>query len=176
MSLKTNYKNDMFSGKRKYQMTENSDGTISLDDVTNYEQIGDVFSADDINDTNAEVNSIRSDLSDLSQETEQSFTETNNQISDGLNAVKSVKTVSVPSSGWSNSVPYTQTVTVSGIESTDTPIGDLYLGDNPGASTVKNRKKAWSCVDRFTTGTNSVTLYCYEEKPTTTFTMQLKGE
>ena len=54
--LKTNYKDDAWVGKRKYSKTDNSDGTISLDDVTEYTQEGDLFGADDINKTNAEVN------------------------------------------------------------------------------------------------------------------------
>ena len=165
MSLKTNYKNDMFSGKRKYQVTENADGTISFDDVTEYVQSGDVFSADDINETNAAVNSLDNNLQVFSSETSQAISE-----------IKSVKIISVPYSEWSNSAPYTQTVSVVGITASDTPVGDLYLGDNPNISTVSDRKKAWSCVDRFTTGDGTITLYCYEEKPTATFTMQLKGE
>ena len=54
--LKTNYKDDAWVGKRKYSKTDNSDGTISLDDVTEYTQEGDSFGAADINKTNAEVN------------------------------------------------------------------------------------------------------------------------
>lgn len=60
MALKTNYKDDAFSGERKYQMRNNSDGTVSFIDVTNYSQQGDVFSAGDINTTNAKVNEIES--------------------------------------------------------------------------------------------------------------------
>ena len=56
MSLKIDYKDDMFSGKRKYRVTQNADGTISLDDVTNYAQQGDIFTSNDINTTNTEVN------------------------------------------------------------------------------------------------------------------------
>ena len=56
MSLKTDYKNDKFSGARKYRKTDNDDGTISLEDVTVYEETGDVFGAADINATNEAVN------------------------------------------------------------------------------------------------------------------------
>ena len=59
MNLKTDYKNDIFSGKRKYHMTNNDDGTISLDDVTTYVQEGDILSADDVNATNKAVNELR---------------------------------------------------------------------------------------------------------------------
>ena len=59
MALKTDYKDYEFQqGEtlRRYRMIENDDGTISLEDVTQYEVIGDDYSANDANATNAEVN------------------------------------------------------------------------------------------------------------------------
>ena len=35
MALRTNYKDDVFSGKRKYKELNNGDGTVSFDDETN---------------------------------------------------------------------------------------------------------------------------------------------
>ena len=55
MSLKTDYKDAMSQGNRKYQMIQNEDGTVSFEDVTEYTQEGDSFGAKDINDTNTEV-------------------------------------------------------------------------------------------------------------------------
>lgn len=43
------YKNDLFFGKRRYNMISNSDGTVSLEDVTVYQQVGDSFGAGDMN-------------------------------------------------------------------------------------------------------------------------------
>jgi len=64
--LKTNYKDDVLdttqNTKRKYQMIDNGDGTVSFEDVTEYLQQGDSFGADDINDTNEEVNNINDKL------------------------------------------------------------------------------------------------------------------
>ena len=54
--LKTNYKDDIFSGARKYRFVNNSDGTISLIDVTNYTQIGDSIGAAELNEIGEEVN------------------------------------------------------------------------------------------------------------------------
>jgi len=63
MALKTNYKDDIFTGDyRKYRQINNSDGTISLSDVTQYSQTGDKFGASDINATNQAVNQLNSDL------------------------------------------------------------------------------------------------------------------
>lgn len=49
IALKTNYKNDVYFGSRKYKQINNSDGTISLEDVTTYQTLGDSFGAGDIN-------------------------------------------------------------------------------------------------------------------------------
>ena len=38
MELKTNYKDDIYEGNRKYKEITNSDGTISLEDKTTYTQ------------------------------------------------------------------------------------------------------------------------------------------
>lgn len=57
--LKTDYKDDIVSdssGKRKYNIVTNSDGTVSFEDVTEYLQTGDTFGSGDINKTNELVN------------------------------------------------------------------------------------------------------------------------
>lgn len=60
--LKTTYKDDVLNTskntKRKYKMTNNSDGTVSFEDVTNYSQTGDNFNADILNGINERVNSV----------------------------------------------------------------------------------------------------------------------
>lgn len=56
--LKTDYKDDVLDGLRKYRMVNNSDGTVSFVDVTMYDQEGDDYGANDINSTNEAVNNI----------------------------------------------------------------------------------------------------------------------
>ena len=64
--LKTNYVDDVLDAsvndKRKYNMIQNADGTVSFDDVTTYTQNGDSFGAKDINDTNTAVNVLNENL------------------------------------------------------------------------------------------------------------------
>lgn len=59
-TLPTNFKDDILdtsvNTRRRYRMYENTDGTIELEDVTEYSQVGDEFSAGQINATNTEVN------------------------------------------------------------------------------------------------------------------------
>jgi hypothetical protein len=65
MALKENYKDDILdvsvNTKRKYRITENSDGTISLDDETVYTQEGDSFGASDMNAMAHAINNTSSD-------------------------------------------------------------------------------------------------------------------
>ena len=76
--LKTDYKDDVLdttqNTKRKYQMIDNGDGTVSFEDVTEYLQQGDSFGADDINDTNEEVNIINDKLNNIGDTTSYSNT------------------------------------------------------------------------------------------------------
>ena len=72
-ALPVNYQNDILneamSGKRRYEMTTNLDGTVSFTDVTDYDQVGSNIGAGDLNATNAEVNSrIRIVVSDTAPE------------------------------------------------------------------------------------------------------------
>lgn len=64
--LKTNYVDDVLdtsvNEKRKYNMIQNADGTVSFDDVTTYTQNGDSFGAKDVNDTNTAVNELNNNL------------------------------------------------------------------------------------------------------------------
>lgn len=56
MALKTTYQDDVYTGNRKYNMTSNGDGTVSLVDQTEYTQVGDTFSSTDINAQNTAIN------------------------------------------------------------------------------------------------------------------------
>ena len=62
--LKTDYKDDILvSGQqRKYNLIENSDGTVSLVDVSSYAQYGDTLKAEDFNATNAAVNALNGNI------------------------------------------------------------------------------------------------------------------
>ena len=140
MALKTNYQNDVFSGKRKYNLINNSDGTVSLDDVTVYHKVGDIFNADDINATNKVVNETSAGFEAVKQDNAKFKEEVNRQVTgltNDVGAIKAVKTVTLSASKWSTSAPYTQTVTVSGVTAEDSPVIALYISGSPGAAAVK---------------------------------------
>lgn len=57
-NLKTDYQDYTFLGNKKFVMINNSDGTVSFKDVTEYAIEGDDFGADDINATNQRINEM----------------------------------------------------------------------------------------------------------------------
>ena len=62
MSLYEGYKDDILNTEknsmRKYRMINNSDGTVSFEDVTSYTQVGDLFGAADVNAITSQVNKL----------------------------------------------------------------------------------------------------------------------
>ena len=64
--LRTDYKDDILNTdvntQRKYRMVQNNDGTVSFEDVTAYEQVGDNFGAADINKTNLAIDELNNAL------------------------------------------------------------------------------------------------------------------
>ena len=87
-------------------------------------------------------------------------------------ATTNLYTATLLSSGWSSSAPYTQTVSVSGILSTDTPIADVVL--DVVTSTAMTQISAWMCVSNIETADGSITATCFENKPEIDIPIQLK--
>lgn len=146
MALKTNYKDSVFSGERKYQEIFNPDGTKSFTDRTTYTTQGDRFGANDINTTNSAVN-----------------------------ALQGLRQVLVDVSKWSNTAPYTQEISVSGITSADSPTVGLYLSGQESADAVKAMNKAFAMVDFVETLNGKIRVKCFNKKPAVSFWIGLKG-
>lgn len=153
MSLKTDYKDDIYSGKRRYRIIQNDDGTVSFDDVTDYTQDGDIYSAGDVNETNKAVNQNAGDIADIQK----------------------LRYATFKADDWSQSAPYIQRVVVPGMTVNDVPIISLHIADGTTSVDVKSQSKAYGYVDRAVSGGGQLVLYCYNSKPSVDFTVAIKG-
>lgn len=144
--MKTDWKDDMFSGQRKYNVTQNSDGSQSFTDVTAYTQEGDAFGAKELNEIGAEVNKIQA-----------------------------MKTIALPASGWSSTAPYTQTVGIAGIKESDLPVPLLDVSSAASLSEEKTLKKQFGWISYYDTADGSITFTAKYRKPTVDLSVGLKG-
>ncbi len=86
--------------------------------------------------------------------------------------VETVYSATIPATGWAgDSAPYTRTVTVTGIKSTDTPFIDLALTGT--YSTDQAMCDNWSFVYRITTANNSITVYSHA-KPSASIKIKVR--
>ena len=146
MALKTNYKDDVFEGNRKYTLIQGGDGKYEIIDSTNYTVQGDTFGAEDVN-----------------------------AITKILNALQEVRYVLLDVSKWSNTMPYTQEVDVLGILSTDKPVIGLHLAGNESSEAVRALNKQFSKVDFVETLDGKIRVKCFNKKPEFSFYIALKG-
>lgn len=75
-------------------------------------------------------------------------------------------TATLLADGWSDTAPYTQSVSFGGtIQKADTePILALDMS-NATTDTAEDLQTAWSCVGRATAEGSTLTVYCYTDKP-----------
>ena len=88
--------------------------------------------------------------------------------------INSIKLITLITSNWSESAPYTQTVTVNGITNTDSPI-PLFVDDSNTESEYKSKQKAYGFISYFDSLDGSVTVTCKYKKPEVDFSVGLKG-
>ena len=146
MALKTNYKDDVFEGNRKYTLIQGRDGKYEIIDSTNYTVQGDTFGAKDLN-----------------------------AITKTLNALQEIRRVFVDVSKWSNTAPYMQEIDVPGILSTDAPTVALYLSGLETAEAVRRLNKQFAKVDFVETLDGKIRVKCFNKKPEESLWIGLKG-
>lgn len=87
-------------------------------------------------------------------------------------AITETYNVSIPTTGWNSSAPYSCEIEIVGITENDNPIIDIVLSDNVSdSSKIINE---WSNISRIITQLNSIKIYCYDKKPTMDIPIQLK--
>lgn len=80
--------------------------------------------------------------------------------------------ISLPASGWSGSGPYTQTVTVSGLLSTDRP--HLFPVYHANFARDVAQLESWAMVSTAFSNDGSLTLKCFEDKPSADILLQME--
>lgn len=76
-------------------------------------------------------------------------------------------------SGWTGTTaPYTQTITINGIKSTDEPFADVSLSDT--LSDRIQQTASWGKINKIVTGSNEVTAYCDTSKPSVDLAVRFK--
>lgn len=80
--------------------------------------------------------------------------------------------VAIPSSGWSSTASYTQTISVAGMTADMDP--HLYLVPATAGSPTEAEEEAFACITGGTTAAGTVTFRCREDKPSTDITVRLE--
>lgn len=168
MALKTNYKDDVFTGNRKYKQTSNSDGSISLEDTTEYTQEGDIFAAKDINDTNTAVNANETSITNLTSKvstntsnisTNKSNIAANTSSINTLKTSKQDKAIKATITLGTTWTDLTQSVSVSGITANHVAMLDIIVTPND----YEIRQEQWSKIYKAETYDGGIKFYAKEE-------------
>lgn len=145
--LKTDYKDDVFEGNRKYELKTNG-GMTEILEVTEFKQQGDLFGAKELNEIGKEVNQLQA-----------------------------VIPITLTAAGWTGtSAPYSQTVTAVGITADMEPVLVRALADGAAAAAQADYNKAFAIIAAGTgvTAAGKVTFKVYK-KPAKDCTVGLKG-
>lgn len=80
--------------------------------------------------------------------------------------------VSIPTTGWSSTAPYSKTIAVEGIKARDEP--NMYLVKSTNSETRKAQQEAFNKISDSRTANDSITIYCDEEVIETAITVKLE--
>lgn len=156
--------NSAITGATKCKITYDSKGLVTS---------GADLSASDIPDISAtyETKSNKSDSYSASSSTTYASTKA---LVDGLTTKAEVSnytaTITTTWTEGANSV-YSQTISVQGILSTDTPIIDVVLDSDP--TTAQSQLDAWSYISRISTSNNAITVYAVGTAPNVAIPIQI---
>ena len=156
--------NSAITGATKCKITYDSKGLVTA---------GADLSVSDIPDISAtyETKSNKSDSYTQSSSTTYSSTKA---LVDGLSTKAEVQSYTTTiTTTWAEGTGsvYSQTISVQGLLTTDTPIIDVVLDNDP--TTAQDQMDAWSYISRITANDNSITVYANGVAPTTAIPIQI---
>lgn len=148
--LKDDYKNDVFSGNRKYTITTGSDGKSTIVDATTYTTEGDMIGASVFN-----------------------------SIASAINKLNTIVTIELPAGSWGESAPYSQTirniVDGSGAAVITADSNPIFFLEPKESVVTQDELESYAYIGELSTGNASVTVVCPSDKPTTTLKIRMKG-
>lgn len=149
MYLPTNFVDDILDesmdGKRRYKLYQNADGTVSLEDVTNYAIEGSTFGANQINATNtavnesADKNKIIDDLNAVVATTQEGF----------MAGALAVKNVNEKLGGCKLSQDENGNFFIEGADSVKKKLGNLWLDLSPYANEYSGSTFTYSVYEHY---------------------------
>lgn len=90
-----------------------------------------------------------------------------------LNLQERLLTATIPITGWSGTAPYTIAITVPGLTNSRPDINPIY---STTPATARLEKEAWSnAISYIDCTTNTMTVTCLDEIPTTAINVELVG-
>ncbi len=89
--------------------------------------------------------------------------------------VAKVRKATLTASGWTSSVPYTQSVSVSGIDSTMAPVISSGIPSQESSANYIEMKTSYAMIDKAVTGSGIITFYCYSSRPSVNIPILIKG-
>ena len=107
------------------------------------------------------------------------ITKANNSIADVKTSLSGLAyvLVSLPASGWSESAPYTQTVSVSGMTADWVPgVPTAVLGSSVAVSALLAATEALGCIKMITSADGTLTFTAPVNKPGVSLTMRVPGQ
>lgn len=81
-------------------------------------------------------------------------------------------TTIIPSSAFSSTAPYYQSIDVDGVLETDSPLADVILSETDSALAA-SQLEAWTLVSSIKTQNGHIIVRCYDEKPSVDIPIQL---
>ncbi|MCI8510837.1 MAG: hypothetical protein HFE83_02425 [Lachnospiraceae bacterium] len=91
-----------------------------------------------------------------------------------IDRINRLSEATLTAEGWTDTVPYEQTVPAAGMLDKDVPIIACST-DVSDKAEKKALQKAWNMVDRIVAGNGQITAYCNFEKPSVNLPLQIKG-
>ncbi len=89
-----------------------------------------------------------------------------------LNLQERLLTSTIPTTGWSGAAPYTIAITVPGLTDSRPDINPIYSAT---LATALLEKEAWNTIGYIDCSVNTMTVYCFEEKPSIAINIELLG-